>query len=199
MATALQQQLQAFAARSAKSAKVRNATIVFDPKDVDHIDTATIFNLGLNGFVELKTKDGRFAEFEKELFSQTSATLNRETLTKKDNEKLDDHLSRFLRLLSPFVMQKAAHKVLEYLVRRFRSVPPSLFPLAAALLLCCRRPTKARLSSLFSPQTASTFSTSRPLSSAFSPTIRPTCFRASSASSSSSLSPILLLSLSLDK
>ena len=44
----------------------------------------------------------------------------RDQMSKEANASLDKTLAAFLRALSPYFLLKATHKVLEYLIRRFR-------------------------------------------------------------------------------
>ena len=63
--------------------------------------------------------DARFEVFGKNLFSPTSVSMDRDAQTPDQNQKLDQHLGSFLRLLTDYLLQPPAFKCLEYLIRRF--------------------------------------------------------------------------------
>ena len=106
------------ATTAAKSGK--KVSLLFDAKEASDIDNETIYSLGINGLVELKSIDTSFAPFESTLFNQSSKTLERTLQTQGVNENIDKEISKFLRCLSPYVLLKPAHKTLEWLVRRFQ-------------------------------------------------------------------------------
>jgi hypothetical protein len=80
----LQQQLARLSGQTAPGAdrKIKVPTLLFDLKKARHIDSDAIFNLGNNGFLELKRLEPRLNEFEGELFNKSSTFANRELETK---------------------------------------------------------------------------------------------------------------------
>ena len=79
-----------------------------------------MFSIGSNGLTELTALDRRFTQYEKTLFGEGYKGMERSLETREVNDQLNDLLSGFLRLLSPFFLLKPAHKALEWLIRRFR-------------------------------------------------------------------------------
>jgi hypothetical protein len=73
-----------------------------------------------SGFHELIELDGRFAAYSKTLFSVDSIQMDRELQSQEFNDKLNNSISSFLRLLSSYIMLTPAHQALEYLVRRYK-------------------------------------------------------------------------------
>eukprot|EP00741_Cyanophora_paradoxa_P001237 tig00000074_g1194.t1 len=69
---------------------------------------------------QLAGLSAKAAEYERSLFSAKAKETNRELQTKEENKKLDDAIAGVLRLLSNYFLQKPAHRVFEYLVRRFK-------------------------------------------------------------------------------
>ena len=61
----------------------------------------------------------RARRFENSLFGPSADNFVRGLQTAEANAKLDRTLGAFLRLLSPHFLQSAAHKALEFLIRRF--------------------------------------------------------------------------------
>eukprot|EP00741_Cyanophora_paradoxa_P012363 tig00020610_g11946.t1 len=96
------------------------ASILFTPQEAAELDLESIHSLGLGGLGELEKLDARFQEYERSLFSAKAKETNRELQTKEENKKLDDAIAGVLRLLSNYFLQKPAHRVFEYLVRRFK-------------------------------------------------------------------------------
>ena len=63
--------------------------------------------------------DSRFGDFAATLFHSTSVSLDRALLSSEENEGVDRSVAKFLLLLSPFSSTKAAHRVIEYLIRKY--------------------------------------------------------------------------------
>lgn len=80
----LQQQLARLSGQAASGAdkSIRVPTLLFDLKKAQHIDSDAIFNLGNNGFLELKKLEPRLSEFESSLFNKSATFVNRELETK---------------------------------------------------------------------------------------------------------------------
>ena len=98
----------------------KKASLLFEAKEAADIDNETIFSIGINGLEELKVIEPGFSTFDNSLFGDTSKSLERTLQSKEVNEKLDKHISKFLQYLSPYFLLKPAHKVLEWLIRRFQ-------------------------------------------------------------------------------
>ncbi|ORX59122.1 ARM repeat-containing protein [Piromyces finnis] len=93
---------------------------LFDNKVAADYDLDTIYSIGKSGLESLKQYEKRFANYEKTLFSLTMKNINRLQQTNAENEKLDDSINMFLRLLSPHFLDNAAGKALEWLIRRYK-------------------------------------------------------------------------------
>jgi U3 small nucleolar RNA-associated protein 10 len=96
-------------------------SFMFDGHEAARIDQSTLHLLALSGLEKLKKLEPRFRAFETTLFAAPdSSQLDRTSLTKELNARLNESIDAFLLLLSPYFLLKAAHKTLEYLIRRFR-------------------------------------------------------------------------------
>lgn len=102
-----------------RSTKFR-ASFLFDLKEAADYDADSIYALAMDGLAELQQLDPVFLRFQPILFSSQSIDLDRSTLTATENSQLDVQIQSFLRHLSPYFMQKPAHKVLEWLIRKYR-------------------------------------------------------------------------------
>jgi hypothetical protein len=81
----LSAQLAALSHRPTQSDGVRRArvpSLLFDNKHAETISLSTIYNLGVNGYQELKKLDSRFIQFEDSIFGKTISETNREQQTK---------------------------------------------------------------------------------------------------------------------
>lgn len=96
------------------------ASLLFEKKDAAKIDLHSLYHLSLSGLEQLKKIDARFKAFEVTLFSPASREVSRELQTKEVNRRLDESIDALLQLLSPYFMHKSAHKVLEYMIRKYR-------------------------------------------------------------------------------
>jgi len=66
--------------------------------------------------------DGRFLEFQRNVFSEQSQDQDRTQMTAAQNAELDKLLESFLGLIGGRLRLNPAVKAVEWLIRRFRSV-----------------------------------------------------------------------------
>uniref|UniRef100_A0A8C4TAF2 HEAT repeat-containing protein 1 n=1 Tax=Erpetoichthys calabaricus TaxID=27687 RepID=A0A8C4TAF2_ERPCA len=95
------------------------ASLLFYPKQAASIDRDTFYAIGCTGLEELIGIENAFEQFEETLFSQASKSLERSVQSREVNKQLDEQISLFLTLMSPYFMLKPAHKCLEWLIHRF--------------------------------------------------------------------------------
>uniref|UniRef100_M4BUD0 HEAT repeat-containing protein 1 n=1 Tax=Hyaloperonospora arabidopsidis (strain Emoy2) TaxID=559515 RepID=M4BUD0_HYAAE len=124
MASALTRQLQALREAGAGS-KRRTASFLYDQREAARLDDETIYNLAWNGLLELKQLDARFDELDADasvaaLFSRQRIHFHRAQSSKQDEHELNSALGKVLDALSAYFILDAAHKVLEFLVRRYQ-------------------------------------------------------------------------------
>lgn len=93
---------------------------LFTPQEAAQHDFQTIHSLGANGFEELKELDPSLEQFEDDLFGEQAKTADRLLLPLDENRRLGETLDAFLGRLSRHIPLRAAAKVVEWLVRRFR-------------------------------------------------------------------------------
>ncbi|XP_047143600.1 HEAT repeat-containing protein 1 isoform X1 [Hydra vulgaris] len=94
-------------------------SILFDAQTSATLDNDTILEIGITGFTNLCSIDFVFKQFE-DLFTRSALKIQRNMENKDFNRRLSKKLSMFLMFLSPYVLLKPAHRVLEWLVRRFQ-------------------------------------------------------------------------------
>lgn len=105
-----------------RSRRKFSESYLFTGRESDHHDLHSLHALGLNGLLQLKTLDSAFRPYEELLFSDAAKAIDRTLLQKEKTAELDEHISKFLRLLGPYLMDAPTGKVLEWMVRRFRYV-----------------------------------------------------------------------------
>lgn len=115
---ALQQADQALGGKSMPAGK--KSSFLFDPKEAGDYDAEAIYALGINGLAELQQLNPVFLKYQTILFSSQAIDMDRSLLTASENREIDEQLRTFLRLVSPYFLQKPAHKVLEWLIRKYR-------------------------------------------------------------------------------
>jgi U3 small nucleolar RNA-associated protein 10 len=127
MVSALQAQLAKAASANAslladrdRRSKRRVQSYLFSARDADAHDLTTLHALGLNGFARLQLLNTELAQFEDALFSHAAHDTDRTLLDQAAVTELNHQLDAFLLMLSPFLLDVAAGKVIEWLVRRFR-------------------------------------------------------------------------------
>jgi len=120
MSTSLARQLQRLRTQQKDEIKLpKKATpsLLFDVADAKHIDENTLYPLALSGLDYLASISPAILQHVEILFSVSSKGFNRFTQTIDDLKNIDNSLSALLKLLAPYFMLPACHKVLEYLVR----------------------------------------------------------------------------------
>ncbi|KAG6576396.1 uncharacterized protein IUM83_09042 [Phytophthora cinnamomi] len=123
MASALASQLQQLREAGAGS-KRRTDTFLYEQREAARLDDETVYNLAWNGLLELKQLDARFEALDADagvakLFSRQRIHFHRAQSAKADEQELNDALHKVLDALSAYFLLGAAHKVLEFLVRRY--------------------------------------------------------------------------------
>jgi trimeric autotransporter adhesin len=114
------------------------ASFLYSPREAEALDTQTVFGIGANGLAELRQLDeDAFAPYAETLFSEAWADLDRELKTADVGARIDGQISSFCRILSPFLPLRAAHKALEWLIRRYKANVYNVNALMAMALPHC--------------------------------------------------------------
>ena len=107
MATSLAAQLSAIAANSENSLNLKaqkakhSKSLIFEPRIAASQSFDTIYTLCHEGFQELCLLDGRFLDFQRDIFSDQSQEEDRTQLTAAQNSELDKRIEAFLGLGGP--------------------------------------------------------------------------------------------------
>lgn len=126
MATNLASQLSQIAAHSTDSLNLKaqkaahSKSLIFEPRIAASQSFDTLYAICYEGFQELCLLDGRFVEFQRNIFSERSQEEDRNQMTADENSKLDKTLEAFLGLVGARLRLSPAIKAVEWLVRRFR-------------------------------------------------------------------------------
>jgi U3 small nucleolar RNA-associated protein 10 len=126
MATSLIGQLSQISANSTsalnlKAQKAAHAkSLIFEPRVAASQSFDTIYTLCHEGFQELCLLDGRFLEFQRDIFSEQSQAEDRTQMTAGENSELNKRLEAFLGLVGGKLRLTPGIKAVEWLVRRFR-------------------------------------------------------------------------------
>ncbi|GFR10197.1 HEAT repeat-containing protein 1 [Trichonephila clavata] len=121
VSTSLQRQLKKLAAPQTDLFvidKIRKS-FLFDFHDAASLDRDVVFAYGTNGLEKLKIMNSMFGKFEANLFHVSYKVFERSVQSASINKKLDRLITEFLRILSPYFLDKAAHEALEWLVYAF--------------------------------------------------------------------------------
>jgi U3 small nucleolar RNA-associated protein 10 len=127
MASSLAAQLSQIAANSTKSLNVKaqkaahGQSLIFEPRVAASQSFDTIYTLCHEGYEELCMIDGRFLEFQRNIFSEQSQDQDRTQMTAAQNAELDKLLESSLGLIGGRLRLTPAVKAVEWLIRRFRS------------------------------------------------------------------------------
>lgn len=122
MASELQRQFNQIKAKQISNEPIHKGrpSLFLSPKDAAGVDTEEVFDAAFQGLVTLQQYDSRFASFGESLLHSSSVHLQRELKTTEENCSLNSEIKSLLSLLSLFANEKSSHKVIEYLIRRYR-------------------------------------------------------------------------------
>ncbi|RDL40455.1 ARM repeat-containing protein [Venustampulla echinocandica] len=126
MATSLAAQLSKISANSTNSLNLKaqkaahSKSLIFEPRVAASQSFDTIYILCHEGFQELCLLDGRFLEFQRDIFGEQSQTEDRVQMTAAENSELNKRLEAFLGLVGGRLRLTPAIKAVEWLLRRFR-------------------------------------------------------------------------------
>jgi U3 small nucleolar RNA-associated protein 10 len=128
MATMLAAQLAQIAAKSSNPLDLKaqkqahSQSLLFEPHIAASQGFETIYQICIEGYLELCQLDQRFAVYSRSIFSEQSRGEERLQMTAAQNKELDEVVQSFLGLVGARLLLKPALKAIEWLVRRFRSV-----------------------------------------------------------------------------
>lgn len=140
MATSLQAQLAKIASNSKSSLNIKatrashSKSLIFEPAVAAGQTFQAVYAVCHDGFEELCRLDGRFLQFQTNLFSEQSQDEDRTQLSKIENDELDKRIDAFLRLAGGRLRIMPAIKAIEWLIRRFRIHEFNTASLIAAFL-----------------------------------------------------------------
>ncbi|POS85421.1 hypothetical protein EPUL_003337, partial [Erysiphe pulchra] len=126
MASTLAAQLSVIASNSRKSLDLKalkarhSKSLIYEPRTAASQNFETIYTICHEGFQELCLLDGRFLEFQRDLFAEQSLEIDRSQITIAQNAELDKRLEAFLYLISGRLRLSPAIKAIEWLVRKFK-------------------------------------------------------------------------------
>lgn len=101
-------------------------TYLFSSEEAARHDLDSIYALGQNGFAALCALDPLLEELGRDIFSNAGRVVDRTVIPPDQLAALQGALTRFMRRISMYLMEPPAGKVLEWLVRRFRSVEATM-------------------------------------------------------------------------
>ncbi|XP_011877756.1 PREDICTED: HEAT repeat-containing protein 1 [Vollenhovia emeryi] len=97
----------------------KRPSLLFDPKEAANLDRHTVLSIGQNGLEELRKLSKVFDEFQSTLFAESSVDFERAVQDTKINKQLDAEIAKFLVFATPYFVQNACHKALEWLIFRY--------------------------------------------------------------------------------
>lgn len=120
--------------RGVPSGLKKRPSFVFDEAEAADIDNESIYELGMEGFHQLCEKDRLLAEYREILFSPDLVEFDISLQTAKERAESKQIIRDFLLLLSPHFKERNSHKVLEWMVRKWRVNEAFVDELIASIL-----------------------------------------------------------------
>ena len=105
---------------SRSGAKLSTTSYLFSSREAADHDLDAILALAQNGLAQLCAVDSVLSAVPQHLFSDSSRNTDRTLLPPDELAQLNKDLAMVLRLISPYLLQSSAAKIVEWLVRRFR-------------------------------------------------------------------------------
>ena len=93
---------------------------LFTPQQARLHDLDAIFQLAQNGLHLLATSSKHLKSLNSPLFAPSAKFTDRTRISVEENAVLDVAIENLLFAISPFLMEQAASKIIEWLVRRYR-------------------------------------------------------------------------------
>lgn len=126
MATSLARQLKGLRSQQSDTLKVpirTKVSFLFDIKEAYKIEDEVIYTLCLKGIDELGSQFPKLKlqldSYREDLFYDGAVEFYRGSLQKETVEKLDRKLTDVITLISPYFMNAASYKIIEFLMRIF--------------------------------------------------------------------------------
>ena len=147
--SSLTQQLSALRARNAGARDPRKVkSLLLSSQEAATIDSASLHDAATAALAELSagpSGDARLGAFAGSLFGPSSVSFERELHTREENARVDRSVVALLRLLSPHFLRAPAHRVLEFLIRRYRICECNVDAVIECALPCHDSPLFARV------------------------------------------------------
>ena len=148
--SSLTQQLSALRARNAGARDPRKVkSLLLSSQEAATIDSASLHDAATAALAELSagpSGDARLGAFAGSLFGPSSVSFERELHTREgERARVDRSVVALLRLLSPHFLRAPAHRVLEFLIRRYRICECNVDAVIECALPCHDSPLFARV------------------------------------------------------
>lgn len=120
MASSLARQLNVLQSATGQRKSRGRDSLLWHARDAEDVDLDTIAGMAQNGVAELAQLDGRLSTLQDAILGPGIVRgASRDLCTAEENAKWDAVVETALRKLGPYFTLPAAHKVMEYLIRRF--------------------------------------------------------------------------------
>lgn len=104
---------------SKKNDIVAAASLLFHSKVASAVDLEQIHSLAAGAFSRLSVKNEIFGKYSESIMGQRVRKVDRNLLTKKENDDLSETIKEFLALLSLYLLDEDAQKIMDFLLRNF--------------------------------------------------------------------------------
>ena len=113
----------------------RKPSILFTEEKAHQINDLQVFQLAVNGWIQLCRLDTRFVQFQQNIFlyEQNPKSFYQleglDLLDPDQRSSVASIIQQFLHLLQPYFTQNCALQCLEFLIRKFKYIFPLPFPI----------------------------------------------------------------------
>jgi U3 small nucleolar RNA-associated protein 10 len=109
-----------FLASAGGRSNTTTESYLFSEKDASLQDLDSVLALAQNGVAQLTALIPELPSLSHNIFSEASRRLDRTIASPEEFAPLGKEISNVFRLISPYLLQPAAAKLVEWMVRRFR-------------------------------------------------------------------------------
>ena len=95
-------------------------SLFLSPKEAAAVDIDQTYDAAFNGLMTLSQYDSRLSIFRDGILHPSSMSFQRELKTATENQSLDKEISSLLNYLALYAGEPSTHKIIEYLIRRYR-------------------------------------------------------------------------------
>lgn len=123
--------------RDQSGARKNKISLIFDPKTAAYTDADTFYQIGLQGYNNLLSRDNRYGKFHKSVFDYSNINIDPLSLSDDKYKSLNEKVRKVIYLTSEYLMDTDGVRILEFLIQQFAASILNPQDLLLVSLPCC--------------------------------------------------------------